>query len=80
VERQAAESLILKLRAFARQLEDDERDLFASLLAPGVARAYADDDEVRGFAMEDRIFRPLPEALIAELRASGIRLVGLGDQ
>lgn len=80
MQREAAESLIRKLRGFAQELDDDERELLASLLAPGVARAYADDEEVRGFAMEERIGRPLPDSLVAELRASGMRVVGLDDQ
>ncbi|MCB0993710.1 MAG: hypothetical protein KDB21_01370, partial [Acidimicrobiales bacterium] len=47
----AAAQLLDKLRAFVAGLDDDERALFATLLAPGVAQAYApdDEDEVVGF-------------------------------
>ena len=80
MEREAAESVIRKLREFVARLEDDERALLAALLAPGVARALADEDEVRGFDMEEWSDRPLPEALVAALRATGMRLVDLDDQ
>jgi len=72
-----AERLILKLRAFVNEdLEDQERALFAALIAPGVARAY-DDDEITGFAMTDWSSDRLPAALAEAIRRSGIRVVGL---
>ena len=59
----AADRLILKLRAFVNgDLGDDERALFAALIAPGVAQAY-DEDEVSGFAMTDWSSNRLPAAL-----------------
>lgn len=46
--RDTAERLLAKVREFAASLDDDERALFATLIAPGVARAYQEDDEVVG--------------------------------
>lgn len=73
-----AERLLGKLRAFVTdQLSDDERPLFAALIAPGVAQAYAEDD-VHGFAMTEWSASALPEALAEAIRHSDIRVVGLG--
>jgi hypothetical protein len=47
----AAAALLAKIRDFvARELDEEERMLFAALLAPGVAQAYG-ETEVGGFAM-----------------------------
>jgi hypothetical protein len=70
MDRDVAQSLIRKLRAFtAETLDDGERALFARLLAPGLAAAYsAADDEVRGYALEPQwAASPLVDALLAEL-------------
>ena len=78
----AAQRLLAKIRTFvANQLSDDEAALFAALVAPGVARAYQDDDgEVQGFG-SDVDWRPgaLPDSLAEAVRDSGIRVEGLGD-
>lgn len=87
--REAAERLLAKVREFVASLDDDERALFATLLAPGVARAYQEDDEVVGFgeagAREAGAgevgWSPaaLPDALVRELREQGVRVEGLTD-
>jgi len=78
----AARRLLAKIRTFvADQLDDDEAALFAALVAPGVARAYQDDDgEVQGFG-SDVDWRPgaLPDSLAEAVRDGGIRVEGLGD-
>lgn len=76
----AAQRLLAKIRTFvADQLDDDEAALFAALVAPGVARAYQDDD-VQGFG-SDVDWRPgaLPDSLAEAVRDGGIRVEGLGD-
>jgi hypothetical protein len=74
-----ADRLLSKVRAFVTdQLADDERPLFAALIAPGVAQAYAEDD-VQGFAMTEWSASALPEALAEAVRRTGIRVVGLGE-
>jgi len=78
---EAAERLISKLRTFAAEtLDENERALFAILLAPGIAQAYGEAEDVRGFGMEDWSGVPLPEALVEALRASDVRVVGLEDR
>lgn len=77
-----AERLLTKIRSFVRkELTDDERILFAALLAPGVSLAYdpPDDvgsDDVGGF---DLAWKPsaFPQSLAAALQRSGVRVVGL---
>lgn len=88
VDSQAAAGLIEKIRRFVGQeLDDPERALFARLLAPGVARVFSDAapvdgvdfDDVEGFAVLDWAPERLATALASALRASGIRVVGLGE-
>ena len=77
MESDPAERLVEKIRAFvAEQLDDEERQLFAALIAPGLARAY-EDPEVAGFDMIDWESRPLPRALGEALRRANIRVEGL---
>lgn len=79
-DRAAARRLLAKIRAFVTdQLDDEEAALFAALVAPGVARAYQDDD-VEGFG-SDVDWRPgaLPDSLAEAVRDGGIRVEGLGD-
>jgi hypothetical protein len=90
-ELEVARSLLVKVRAFVRtQLTDEESQMFASLLAPGVSTAYAEGgDEVTGFAASGRgpsgeaevDWRPdaLPAALAEALREGGIRVVRLDE-
>ena len=69
-----------KIRAFVTdQLDDQEAALFAALVAPGVARAYQDDD-VDGFG-SDVTWRPgaLPDSLAEAVRDGGLRVEDLGD-
>ena len=73
----AATRLVAKIKDFvANNLDEDERELFAALLAPGVAQAF-DETEVAGFAAIDWSAKPFPEALTEALRDAGIRVTGL---
>ena len=66
-----------KIRDFvAQQLNEEERTLFAALLAPGVAQAY-DETEVGGFAMVEWSSGDFPDALARALRQAQIRVTGL---
>ena len=68
---QAAARLLQKLRVLVEEhLDDDERALFAALLAPGVARAHAEDDVV-GFGVTGWSPSSLPESLVEALRRQG---------
>lgn len=72
----AASRLVGKIRVFVRdELDDEERALFAALLAPGVAMAY-EETEVAGFSMVDWSDADLPEALSRALRDAGLRVTG----
>ncbi|CAN5223245.1 hypothetical protein BH18ACT4_BH18ACT4_00350 [soil metagenome] len=73
----AAQRLLEKVRAFVRDdLNDEERGLFAALVAPGVARAYG-EAEAAGFGLTE--WRPdaLPSSLVDALRNEGIQVSGL---
>jgi hypothetical protein len=84
--REAADRLLDKLRGFVESLDADERELFAALLAPGVAQAYVgagEAEDVSGFSGESafeadtvRGWSPsqLPEALAARLRDGRLRI------
>jgi len=66
-----------KIRQFiAEQLDPDERALFATLLAPGVAAAHAAHDVV-GFGMVSWTPPSLPDALAETLRHGGVKIEGL---
>jgi hypothetical protein len=78
--RDAADRLLVKVRAFvAERLDEEEAALFAALVAPGIARAYVEDDVV-GFGA-DVDWRPgaLPDSLAEAVRSGGIRVEGLAD-
>lgn len=49
---EAAAGLIDKLRDFATQLDGDERQLLAALLAPGIDAAWGEEAEVAGFGAQ----------------------------
>jgi hypothetical protein len=72
------ERLLEKVSEFVRGLDEEERMLFAALLAPGVAAAHQ-EPEVEGFGVV--AWRPstLPDALAAAVRERGMRIVGLDD-
>jgi hypothetical protein len=74
-----AERLMAKLRHFIRtELDDGERAMLATLLAPGVAEAHeprAGDDDVVGFGADATPPMTLPEHLAQAVRGSGIRIV-----
>jgi hypothetical protein len=76
----AAARLLEKLRHFIRtELDEDERALLGSLIAPGVAHAYAaTDDDVEGFGVRGWTPTDLPRALVDELYRAGVRVEGLG--
>lgn len=74
-----ATSLLHQLGAFSRSLDPDERELFAALLGPGIARAIG-DAEVEPFGIEghesDRLVQALAE--LARRAQSGGRDTGAG--
>lgn len=75
----AALRLVQKLREFSQTgLDEEERALFAVLLAPGIAQAYARDD-VSGYAVTEWDPRTFPESLATALRDSGVMVIGLDD-
>lgn len=82
---EAAHRLLDKLARFiAEELNDDEKEIFAGLLAPGVALAYQTPPLVDvdvGAGVIDVDWRPsaLPEALARVLRERGVHVVGLDD-
>ena len=70
----ASGRLLEKVRAFAAELDAVERQLFAALLAPGVAAAWAaDENEVEGFGTvwsETQLHTHLRDAI----RSHGLRI------
>jgi hypothetical protein len=77
MDQRAADRLVEKIRRFvSEELDDDERPLFAALIAPGVARAY-DETEVEAFEAVEWDRAALPDSLVRSLRESGIRVEGL---
>jgi hypothetical protein len=74
-----ARSLLTKLRDFARTLDDDERELFAVLVGPGVAQALG-STEVEGFALggreHDRLARGLAEVYRRDRTRAGDDVAG----
>jgi hypothetical protein len=74
--RDVAEQLLDKVRAFAQTLDDDERELFAALVGPGVALAHRELDDVEGFASTWEPKR-LPDRLAEVVRTQGIRVIGI---
>jgi hypothetical protein len=77
VDRLAAERLLDKLRTFvATELDDDERALFAALVAPAIAQAYA-PSEVEGYEFVEWQEHALPDDLVRAVREAKIRVVGL---
>lgn len=76
---EAAQRLLGKIRNFVRnELDEDERALFASLVAPGVAQAH-DEPEVAGYSSAEWVPESLPRSLSDALKESGVRVVGLGE-
>jgi len=74
---EAAARLVAKVRTFvAQELDEEERRLFAALLAPGVAQATA-ETEVAGFSTVEWPADAFPESLGRALREAGIRVTGL---
>jgi hypothetical protein len=88
---EVARSLLAKVRTFVRtQLSDEESEMFAALLAPGVSLAYSDGgDDVTGFQSPgaepatpaEVEWRPdaLAGSLGEALREGGVRVVGLEE-
>lgn len=74
---EAARRLFEKLSRFvADELDDDERQAFAALLAPGVARAHEPEAEVVGFSAS-WLPDSLPDHLAEEIRGRSLRIEGL---
>jgi hypothetical protein len=70
MDRAAAQRLILKLRQFTTELDDDERALLAALLTPGLDQAHTGGAEVQGYNMEPPWgVPPLADALLDQLGA-----------
>lgn len=81
IEDTAARNLIGKVRDFASSLDDDERALFAALLAPGIDAAWTDagdEVEVAGFGLEWRPDR-LPGHLTRAIRDAHLRITAEDD-
>lgn len=78
VPQETAERLLDKVRGFVDTLDDDERAVFAALVAPGVAQAYRSEDDVVGFGEVGWSPDALPESLVRVLREQGVRVEGLG--
>lgn len=79
VSQETAERLLDKVRGFMETLDDDERAVFAALVAPGVAQAYQAEDDVVGFGEGEVGWSPnaLPRSLVTVLRDQGVRVEGL---
>ncbi len=71
----AANRLIDRLREFAAGLEDEERSLFAALLAPGIDAAWGEPAEVTGFGL-DWSPNSLPMHLSDAIRGRSLRVEG----
>ncbi len=76
VDASAGTRLLDKLKVFASELDDEERQLLAALLAPGVARSWQEESEVEGFIV-DWLPSSTPEALRAAIVDRGFRIEGL---
>lgn len=72
-----ATRLLGRLLAFARGLDEEERALLATLLAPGLARAWQEEDDVSGFGSVTWLPERLPEELQRAVRERGLRVEGL---
>jgi hypothetical protein len=74
----ASTRLIEKIRWFVREhLDEEERVLFGTLVAPGIAAAYRDaSTEVEGFVVTEWSAN-IPEGLARALRQKGIRVSGI---
>lgn len=78
-ETETAERLLAKVRAFVAGLDEEERQLFAALIGPGVSLAHRqtnETDEVLGFE-SGWGRRQLPGHLAQVVRDQGVRVVGL---
>lgn len=77
MEPDAAQRLLAKVRRFvADELDETEREMFAALVAPAVARIWA-EEEVEGYYLRTWSPGALPDALRTALREGGVRVVGL---
>nr|WHW29257.1 hypothetical protein [uncultured bacterium] len=73
----AAARLLGRLRTFVRDLEADEREMFAVLVGPGMQELKHDDDDVAGFGAEGMRWEPgsLRSQLAAAVEASEWQIV-----
>lgn len=74
---ETAERVLDKVRGFMETLDEDERAVFAALVAPGVAQAYRAEDDVVGFSEVGWSPDALPRSLVTVLRDQGVRVEGL---
>ncbi len=73
-----ASRMLDKLKDFvADELDDDERQAFAALLAPGVALAHEPDSEVEAFGANQWAPTTLPDRLRSAIRDRDLRIEGL---
>ncbi len=73
----AAARLLGRLREFSMDLEEDERELFAVLIGPGIQELTHDGDDVTGFGAEGVRWEPgsLRSQLAAAVEASEWQIV-----
>jgi hypothetical protein len=73
-----ATRLLSRLSAFAQGLDDEERALLAALLAPGLAKAWQDEEDVTGFGFGSVTWLPerLPDLLQRAVREQGLNVQG----
>jgi hypothetical protein len=77
VPQETAERVLDKVRGFMETLDEDERAVFAALVAPGVAQAYRAEEDVVGFGEVGWSPNALPQSLVTALRERGVRVEGL---
>ena len=77
MEPDAAQRLLVKVRRFVtEELDETERVMFAALVAPAIARIWA-EEEVEAYQLSTWAPAALPDALRTALREGGVRVVGL---
>lgn len=64
------DALLEKIQQFVATLDEDERTMFATLIAPGVAAAWEDLDDVSGFAADSATADWAPSSLGDHLSAA----------
>ena len=75
---EAADRMLQKVRDFADSLDEHERSLFAALIAPGVAAAWNEVEDVEGFGVAWSSSR-VQEHLRSAIRAHDLRIEGWSE-